>query len=342
MAERKTTHRSEKIRAKRETKGKRTSTRKPRASQSDSPSRIPPMVMRGGFVSMAQPKRKKKSKTPRRRYDIALSSPGVEISLPALPAISLGWRLLSGVLVAGLVVLLYHLWTAPTYQVQAAELEGNHYIDPETVNRVLNLYNKPIFMVDPQQMEADLQRAFPGLLIDSSVQIVLPASVFVSIHERVPVISWKQGSETLWVDADGFAFDPVGENDVLIQVEAQVAPPKPVVFDDGETDEPEGGTDALVEMLDPVAFMTLEMVAALDRIDDHAPKGVPLAYDPRHGLGWHDTKRNWDVYFGMDLSNIEEKLIVYEAIREKLREDGISPTMVSVEHIHAPYYRLEP
>jgi hypothetical protein len=88
--------------------------------------------------------------------------------------------------------------------------------------------------------------------------------------------------------------------------------------------------------------MTLEMVAALDRMDNHAPKGVPIAYDPRHGLGWHDTKRDWDVYFGLDLSNIEEKLIVYDAIRQKMREDGISPAMISVEHVHAPYYRLEP
>jgi hypothetical protein len=297
--------------------------------------------MRGGFTSMAQPKRKKKSKVPRRRYDIALSSPGVEISLPAFPAVSLGWRLLSGVLVIGLLFLFYHFWTSPLYQVQIAEVEGNHYIDPETVNQVLNLYNKPIFMVDPQQVKSDLHRAFPGLLIESSVEIVLPASVFVSIQERIPAISWKQGNEILWVDADGYAFDPVGENDALIQVEALAPPPPPVVFQE-ETEEPEDSTDVMEEVLAPEAFMTLEMVAALDRMDDHAPKGVPLAYDPSHGLGWHDTKHDWDVYFGMDLSNIEQKLIVYEAIREELRSDGISPAMISVEHVHAPYYRLEP
>jgi hypothetical protein len=190
-------------------------------------------------------------------------------------------------------------------------------------------------------MEADLQRAFPGLLIDSSVEIVLPASVFISIQERVPAIAWKQGGETIWVDANGFAFDPVGENDSLIQVEAQAAPPVPIPFEE-ETEELEEGPNALEEVLHPKAFMTLEMVAALDKMDNHAPKGVPIAYDPRHGLGWHDTKRDWDVYFGLDLSNIEEKLIVYDAIRQKMREDGISPAMISVEHVHAPYYRLEP
>ena len=114
--------------------------------------------MRGGFASMAQPKKKKKSKAPKRRYDIALSSPGVEIRLPAMPSIRLGWRLVSAALARGLLFLLYHFWTAPIYQVQAAELEGQHYLNSETVNRMLNLYNKPIFMVDPQQMHNISQR----------------------------------------------------------------------------------------------------------------------------------------------------------------------------------------
>ena len=190
-------------------------------------------------------------------------------------------------------------------------------------------------------MEADLYRAFPGLLLKSSIEIVLPASVLITIEERIPVIAWKQGGETFWIDAEGYAFDPVDENDSLIQVEALAAPPAPVVFKDDQADQ-EDETYALEEALDPEAFMTLEMIAALDRMDDHAPKGVPLVYDPRHGLGWHDTKRDWDVYFGMDLLNIDEKLIVYEAIRQEMKAKGLSPVMISVEHIHSPYYRLEP
>jgi hypothetical protein len=59
-------------------------------------------------------------------------------------------------------------------------------------------------------------------------------------------------------------------------------------------------------------------------------------------LGWYDEKRNCDVYFGMDVSNIDEKLAVYKAIRNQLKEDGVSPVIINVEHIHAPYYRLEP
>ena len=88
--------------------------------------------------------------------------------------------------------------------------------------------------------------------------------------------------------------------------------------------------------------MTPKMVAAIVTTNEYTPENTILNFDPQHGLGWHDTKRGWDIYFGMDVSNIEEKLTVYKAIKAQLKEDGISPVLISVEHLHAPYYRLEP
>lgn len=341
MAERKIKSRSEDLRAKRKSKQKRSPARKRRTVRDDSQNKMPPVLMRSGLTSMAQPKKKKKSKAPKRRYDIALSSPGVEISLPAMPSVRLGWRLVSAALAVGLLVLLYHFWTSPIYQVQAAELEGNHYMRSETVNQMLNLNTKPIFMVDPQQMETDLQRAFPGLMVGASVHIVLPATVIVTVEEREPLILWEYGGVMTWIDSNGISFDPIGENNTLIKVSATGLPPAPIVILDDQ-ENLDDGINPLDEILTPEAFMTPEMVAAILTMDKQAPDGAPLAYDPQHGLGWHDKNRGWDVYFGMDISNIDEKLIVYKAIRKQLKNEGISPVMVSVEHIHAPYYRLEP
>ena len=84
-----------------------------------------------------------------------------------------------------------------------------------------------------------------------------------------------------------------------------------------------------------------EMVEAILQMSEYAPAGSPLVYDPKHGLGWK-TKRGWDIYFGMDVSDVEQKLIVYKAVVQQLKKDGINPAMISVEYIHAPYYRLEP
>jgi hypothetical protein len=38
---------------------------------------------------------------------------------------------------------------------------------------------------------------------------------------------------------------------------------------------------------------------------------------------------------------IEMKLNVYEAIVKRLRKEGAHPSMISVENVHAPYYRVE-
>ena len=121
MADRKTISRSERIRAKNKNKVKHTSGRKSRTPQWTSHT-MPPVLMRKDFTSMERPQSKGKGRRPKRHFDIALSSPGVEIRLPAFPAISLGWRLLSMVLAVCLFVILYHLWTSPLYQFQSAEL----------------------------------------------------------------------------------------------------------------------------------------------------------------------------------------------------------------------------
>lgn len=339
MAERNTQSRSEKLRAKRGSKSKRTPARKPRASQR-AYQKMPPVLMRGGLNNMAQNKRKRRGKIPKRRFDIALSSPGVEMRLPAVPAIGLGWRFLSAVLAFGLLMLLYHLWTSPLYQVQEAELEGNHYLSDETINRTLNLYNKPIFLVDPEQIEADLKNAFRGLLVNSTVKIIWPTTVIVTVQERAPVIAWEQDGETRWVDAEGVAFDPIGENDTLIKVSASAPPPIPPGIEDDQTPS-QGELNALEELLLSEYLMTPEMAAAIMIMHEKTPKKAYLTYNPRRGLGWHDSKQGWDVYFGVDITNIQEKLIVYRAIKAQLKEDGISPMLISIEHVHAPYYRLE-
>ena len=170
MAERKITSRSENLREKRENKANRTPARKPRVPQSASQN-MPPVLMRGGFTSMASLKQKRKGKNPKRRFDIALSSPGVEIRLPALPSVSLGWRLLSAVMATGLLVLFYHLWTSPLYQVQVAELEGNQFLDNETVNQVINLYQ--------QIPESSLQICFNLLRINQENWLVIKINYLV-------------------------------------------------------------------------------------------------------------------------------------------------------------------
>ena len=65
-----------------------------------------------------------------------------------------------------------------------------------------------------------------------------------------------------------------------------------------------------------------------------------LVYDSVHGLGWNDPK-GWEVYFGSEDQDMEMKLTVYQALVDRLENEGIQPAMISVEYVHAPYYRME-
>ena len=92
-------------------------------------------------------------------------------------------------------------------------------------------------------------------------------------------------------------------------------------------------------MVAPTAYLPPELVEAILTLSPQTPENTPLVYDPRHGLGWHDA-RGWDVYFGMEVISLEEKLLVYDAIVNQLTAEGIVPALINVEHVHAPFYRL--
>ena len=54
-----------------------------------------------------------------------------------------------------------------------------------------------------------------------------------------------------------------------------------------------------------------------------------------------DCAGGWDVYVGTDLSNFDQKFALYQSISEQLAGQGITPALISVEFVNAPYYRLE-
>ena len=70
------------------------------------------------------------------------------------------------------------------------------------------------------------------------------------------------------------------------------------------------------------------------------PAGTTLTYSQQNGMGWADN-RGWNVFVGVDLEQIDQKMKVYEAVVNKLSQEGITPVMISVENVHAPFYRME-
>jgi len=295
-----------------------TRSKTPRPRSMGTPS---PVYMRGGMANLpVQPR--KLGAPPKRRYNVALSVPGAELHLPAMPVFHLSWRAVSGVMAALLLALAVYLWSSSKYRISTVEVVGLQRLTANDVNTVAGLAGQPIFSANPQQIRQDLQQAFPDLKA-VSVKISLPAKVVVKAQERQPVIAWSQDGREQWVDEEGLAFPPRGDVGKLTVVEAKNSPPA-------------------IEKTSPMdlSFISPEMVDVISRMALKAPKNTPLLYDSEHGLGWMDPF-GWQVYFGMDIRDMDEKLLVYQALAARLQKDGIQPVLISVEYLHAPYYRLE-
>jgi hypothetical protein len=199
-------------------------------------------------------------------------------------------------------------------------------LNSRDVNTILNVEGESIFAIDPQALEQSAREAFPEFA-SVKVDVGLPRNVVVTVEERLPILTWRQEGRTVLVDANGVAFPQRELGGVTPSVVVEAFSSPPVIQQAG--------------MLETRSsqFMPVAMVSAILSMSAQAPKDTPLVYDAKHGLGWKDG-RGWDVYFG-DVKDIDMKLRVYNAMLKKFDKDGIQPVLVSLEYVHAPYYRLE-
>lgn len=263
------------------------------------------------------------SRAPRRRYDIALNVPGAEIRLPALPQLQMGWRLVSGTITVMMLAALYLMLFTPFFVVDGVEVVGAQRLTDMDINLALGLAGETIFAIDPEDVRQQLLTGFPELA-SQELAIGLPNRVVLSIEERTPVLSWIQDNDEIWVDAEGVGFQPRGEVEGLLNVYAQGLPFGAELV----------GTDQNLLLKSELVETTLSMYSFM-------PEGANLVYEPTRGFGWKD-ERGWNVYFGQRIENIDQKLATYKVLVETLENQGIKPALISVEYLHAPYYRVEP
>ena len=288
--------------------------------------RVPPVMVRGGVIGAPLPVRKSGKSRPKRRFDVTLNIPGAEMRLPSLPQVSIDMRLFSGVLVAALGFLLYQLWNSPSFRVEGLNIVGLQRLNSRDVNAILDVEGESIFAIDPKALEKKAREAFPEFA-SVKVDVGLPRDVQVTVEERLPILTWHQEGRTVLVDANGVAFPQRDEGGSVpaVVVEASSSPPVSRIGDSFEANTTQ--------------FMPVEMVSGILSMSAQAPKDTPLVYDAKHGLGWKDT-RGWDVYFG-DVRDIDVKLRIYNVMLKQFKKDKVQPVLVSLEYVHAPYYRLE-
>ncbi len=319
--------------------------RRQRHAVNTSQGKMPPVLVRGRMPDMAV--RRTKQSLPRRRYDVTLAVPGAELQLPSLPMVKVGWRALSGMLAVMMIACLFLLWKSPAFQVSTVEAEGLQRLSVADLNAVMDVLGNSIFSLDPPVLEQALSRYFPELA-DISVNIGLPAQVSISVTERQPVLSWYQDTREVWVDAEGVAFTPRGNPGELVRVQgsgdtpeaiAGVVVPAASSLPDGAIYVPTTTLDVSGKPVEP-ARLPIALVQAILTLGSQVPADTQLVYDLQYGLGWEDPL-GWKVYFGLQTSDMEQRLVVYQGVVDYLTDHGLQPELVSVEFIHAPYYRME-
>ena len=326
MAEAKPT-RAELLREKRERRPRKMKTETKRRSQKSQSGEFPPILVRGGAAASLAHSHKK-DKHGRRRFDIALNGQGAEMRLPSIPSIGVGWRLISALTIAVLGFMIYFLWSSPFFNVAAIDVTGLVRLSNDEINTVADVVGKSIIFVDPAKVEQDLRIAYPEL--DSiSVDTEVPNKVLVNLVERQPVLAWQEDGQTYWIDESGMAYMPHGDWIPGITVQGSDLLGSKTV----DSEELAGGE--AVDQKIPVA-----LINAVLTLNQEIPENSPLTYDNQHGLGWFDP-RGWQVYFGTDGEDMELKWKVYWKTFKRLKKAGIRPAFISVEHVHAPYYRLE-
>ncbi|RMF45467.1 MAG: FtsQ-type POTRA domain-containing protein [Anaerolineae bacterium] len=307
--------RSDRIRQRRAARSAKKPARRVAARKQHTP--LPAVVVRGGMPGVSATTTRRKV---RRRIDLPLRN-GAELSVAGIPLITPGWRLLSAALSILLALSLLWLWNAAAYRVDTVELIGAERVTPADVLTLIPLRGTPVFAVDVRMLRAQVQAAFPELA-SPQIHIGFPARVRIQAVERQPVLVWIQDGRTTWVDMQGIGFPPRGEAPDLIEVHAETAPP-------------------LGESPLPGQVLPSDVVAACLQVGRLAPQGAPLVFSREHGLGWQDPL-GWQVYFGMHLDDITEKLRTYAALVQYLQTNDIHPVFVSLEYSRAPYYRLAP
>jgi hypothetical protein len=297
--------------------------------------------------------RRKHTTTPvvnrkRRKVNVPLKSKGAVLQLPAFPRLHLGWRLISGAVFVLSLFVIISFSSLNTFKVSAITLEGAQRLGEEAILSNLDLQGMSIITIEPEVIQTLVEENFPSL---SSVDVTvgLPASVSIHVTERHPLILWQQESQAYWIDAEGVIFPPRGEAEVPLTVIANSDPPSVGVNEnhevdqDTEVEESEEGEALKTNLslnLPEITRTTPEFVQGILALKEQVSQDSNLQYDPEFGLGWRDP-RGWLVYFGKDTADIKLRLAEYETIVTTLTGQNLTPSLISLEYMNAPFYRLE-
>jgi len=295
------------------------------------------MQQRSVPITHRKPYRVQPINRKRGKVSVPLKTKGAELQLPAFPNLQLGWRLISGAIFVLSLFVVISFSNFSTFKVSALNLKGTERLAAEEILRQLKITGTSILKVQPDQVEKDIIANFPSIR-EASVTAGLPAKLNINVTEREPLVLWQKQEEFYWIDVEGVIFPVRGDVEAPLSVLAYDDPPVGPALDVSISE------DESQEIIDSdenkIPTTTFEFIQAVLALNEFVPIGSQMQYDPSFGLGWQDPQ-GWLVFFGRNTAEINTKLLEYQTIVAALQERNITPALISLENLHAPFYRLE-
>lgn len=195
------------------------------------------------------------------------------------------------------------MWWHPAFWVQRIQVIGLVRVPQERIQAweaFQELVGRPVVTVQPESLVRSLKERFPAFR-EVRVQVRLPGRVVLQVVERDPVLVWREGVETFWVDLEGVKFHAEGSSD----------PSWPRVTVQGDRYG--------VQLRPQDVALILELTRRAGVQD--------LVFHPQYGFGW-TTPEGWQVYIGTTMEDWEARWALYEEVVAALRERGQVPRVI--------------
>lgn len=244
----------------------------------------------------------------------AAERPAVEHGVRGQVGIS--WRMVSGLIVLGLSAVLVLFFVSDAFYVRSVVVLGTNYLDEAEVFRYADIAETHVFWVDPAAVRRNIIDS-SSVIADARVVVGWPPNMIkIVVEEREPALIWVQEGITALVDLQGRVLRYPPETEVLPDL-------MQVIADNNLQGPP--GVDAPISQDAVSAALQLRTLLA----------GLPLLrYNATKGLGFREGE--WDVWLGTG-TDMHNKLLVYEALRDNLQARGITPVEINVAN-DVPYY----
>lgn len=277
----------------------------------------------------------------------------VRFGLSTLMALVFNARWISLATLALCIYALVTIYNEPRFFLTYIQVEGAIALSPQEIVAASDLAGSHVFAVDPGEA-ADKIAELPGI-VNAAVTLQWPNQVYVHVEEEAPVAIWIENGVEYGVTANGRLIPAVERDPGLLQIVSEMEGPKldapsgqgtPVelllanpaeAFAVGE-DEKDPGVVAKLPA-NHMAFIPPEMIAGALQLRALRPGIDQLYFRPSGGLSYQDG-RGWRGYFGSG-SDMNQKLVVYEALVDDLLARGLQPAYISVSNQEKPYYKIQ-